>query len=337
MTFRDGRAEMLALDLPYIRRLMEAAKQHRTTIYAVAAMAALDDGVLTDDEEAALLALALVIVTLRREVQAFGNETTLLAAEVGTLAGSRGFDYAQREAQRVFGITLRYQPIHQPIGRYATAARIGGWPAEGEWLFRKVFGEQWQQGVGRGVAPGQRARMALDEALSAVFGDTRNPLRGVMTRRGIMTVHQSNMDTFRETAVEAWNVRELQAVKAEWRWRARLDDRTCVACIRKHGRRFAIDIPFRHSHAGCRCMPEVIRSDTPGVQTGDQWMRKQPLDTVQAMMGQEAGLLFHSGELELDDFVKGKRDKDFGVTYRQGSLDYAKRKAARRKERQRNG
>lgn len=334
MNYLDGRREMLSLDLPYLHRLLEVAKAHRAVIWAAIAAASAHDEQLTDDEEDALILLALVLLSLRREVQSFGNESMVLAQEVGGVARNAGYAYAVAQALKRTGITVRSMPIITPTSTAAIAERLGDWPDVAEDVYRTVFVAQWRSPASAQLPRKTRFIMAAQTALDHVFGSERDPARGQIVRRGITTVSQSNLDTFRETAVATWSARELQRNPLQWRWRAVLDGMACAACVRRHGTRYPLSYPFRHLHIGCRCMPELIESSAPDVTYGEEWLGKQTEHTQRRILGKEGARAYRAGEVKLSDFVRRSEDPMFGVTYRDGGIGYAKKKAERRKKRE---
>jgi hypothetical protein len=334
MTWQTGRADMLALDVPYLYRIQQEAKKHRAAIFAAAVAFTLQDGVITEDEEDALALLALLLLTVRTETSVFGSETVALSREVGMLASAQGFEYASEEARRRLHVLLRYRPIHQPIGSFATAARIGDWPDVAEEAFRIKFGEAWRK-LDQTQPMEWRIRQSAFSAIDFLYGTPDDATRGMLTRRAMMTIHQSNLDTFRETAVSAWDTKELTG--AQWRWRASLDGRACAACVQRHGQVYPLEHPFRHLHAGCRCMPELIPHNAAPIELGDDWFAKQPKHIQQRILGIGGSVLYREGQARLGDFVRRREDADFGITYHNGGAAYAKKKAERREKRKRKG
>lgn len=76
-------------------------------------------------------------------------------------------------------------------------------------------------------------------------------------------------------------------------------------------------------------MPElhIAGKDIEG---GEAWLKRQPLETAQNVLGKEAGIAFMAGEVRLSDFTRIRRSDRFGVTYTQGSYKRAKARAERR-------
>lgn len=332
MTWQQGRAEMLALDVPYLREITRIVSQNRVAVFAAAVAIANRDDDISDDEAAALVLLAWLLTAIRTTTADVGAQTTRLSAEVAQLAASAGFDYAASEAWRRMGVRLRYRPVGAPRYAFATAARIDAWPDVFDGIFREQFGLFWNSPTGQAMAPSMRLRQSALAAINFIYGTERDSTTGMLTRRALMTVHQTNLDTFRETAVAAWQ-QAPELAEDEWRWRAKLDDRTCSACIAKHGKRYPMHVIFEKLHAGCRCFPEVIPHDAPDIESGENWLARQPRERQEKVLGVGGAVLYREGEVRLTDFVRRVESEDFGTSYRHGGAAYAKRKAERREKR----
>ena len=68
---------------------------------------------------------------------------------------------------------------------------------------------------------------------------------------------------------------------AEWKWKARLDRRSCAYCIVRHGTVHPITTPLV-SHPNCRCMPVVA---TTKLVLGTDWLRSRSPHTLRRILG----------------------------------------------------
>lgn len=66
-----------------------------------------------------------------------------------------------------------------------------------------------------------------------------------------------------------------------WRWKARLDTRTCLFCLWMHGKTFPIGTQM-DSHPNCRCVP--VSPNRPYAM-GEDWLAKRSEDALHRIMG----------------------------------------------------
>lgn len=101
---------------------------------------------------------------------------------------------------------------------------------------------------------------------------------------------------------------------------AALDGRTCLACVALHGTRLEHGESLSDHYNG-RCtaigVTEFVRRD---IETGEEWLRRQPRDFQQDLMGGAAWRAWMARALELMDFVEEVNDPLFGEMIREASL-----------------
>lgn len=116
-----------------------------------------------------------------------------------------------------------------------------------------------------------------------------------------------------------------------WIWLSAKQTRTCAACLAMDGTFHEIDETMA-SHPNCRCtMRPALKNDPMRkVQTGKQWLDKQPPEAQDAVLGKAGGAAYRAGEVELQDFVKVTESADWGKTTTDGGVAFAKMNAARR-------
>jgi len=113
--------------------------------------------------------------------------------------------------------------------------------------------------------------------------------------------------------------RYAEAGVKEWIWLSAQDLRTCPACLALHGRRFKVDEPQR-GHPNCRCtMVPAIPGVDYGIESGEAWLRRQPLEVQEAILGKTGGALYRAGIVQLKDFAKFRED-DLGGMWVSRSL-----------------
>lgn len=100
-------------------------------------------------------------------------------------------------------------------------------------------------------------------------------------------------------------------------WRAALSDRTCGACLGRHGQYFRQYPTGWHVNCRCVAVPRISDAILPGTQSGryasgEQWLRKQDAATQRRIMrSNEAYDLFRDGE-PLSSFVGVRQSATWG-------------------------
>lgn len=182
-----------------------------------------------------------------------------------------------------------------------------------------------------GVATGKGPTWMLREARKAA----------TMPAWRLETLFRSEaMRAFRYATAEEF--RDNPAV-VRWRWVAKLDARTCPACIILHGQEFDLDEP-QDGHPRCRCVmvpitetwedilgkdAEGLKETSPGVETGREWLERQPDDVARAILGPAKWKAWKEGAITLDDMVTRDHSEEWGTMRREASLsEILKRKGA---------
>lgn len=113
-----------------------------------------------------------------------------------------------------------------------------------------------------------------------------------------------------------------------WRWISALSDRTCCACLAMHGTEHPLDEPME-SHPACRCAASPILRDIPTrtLPSGEQWLKEQPIETQQKVLGISGAQAFRTGEVQLSDFVRVSESKDWGKSVSDGGVAWARMQA----------
>lgn len=101
---------------------------------------------------------------------------------------------------------------------------------------------------------------------------------------------------------------------------AALDGRTCLACIALHGTRLELGESLQDHYNG-RCTAIGVTRFTPRrIETGEEWLRRQPRAFQERSMGGAAWRAWQQGAVELSDFVEEVTDPLFGEMIREASL-----------------
>lgn len=119
-------------------------------------------------------------------------------------------------------------------------------------------------------------------------------------------------------------------VLSGWYWVSAKQARSCAACLAMDGTFHPLSETLE-SHPACRCAMRPALKNVPmrSVPTGDQWLREQPADVQDAVLGKAGGMAYRAGEVELSDFVRVDESETWGRSIRDGGIGWARLNAAR--------
>lgn len=159
-------------------------------------------------------------------------------------------------------------------------------------------------------------------------------IRGSRTQTGIVNISRRSAETAVRTAIaHTANVARGEVIRRNKRviksveWVSTLDNRTTAVCRARDGQTWPVDEgPRPPAHAGCRSTTipvlkslremgikidqrngKKLRASMNGAVSSelnyDRWLRKQPVDFQDEVLGRSKAKLFRSGGLTLDRFV----------------------------------
>ena len=247
-----------------------------------------------------------------REFHRVQNHAAIVGAKHAADELPNGF--AEWSAQDLRAIVAALAP-DTPLTRHV--ANLGGEAAD---RLRHI--------ILTGVATGNGVPWMLREAQRAVT---------MPAWRLETLIRTESMRAFRYSSAEAF--RTNPAV-VRWRWVAKLDARTCPACVVLHGQEFDLDEP-QDGHPRCRCAmvpvteswedilgPSADGLDLPREETGREWLERQPDDVARAVLGPAKFAAWKEGAITLDDVVTQDHSPEWGSMRREASLsEILKRKA----------
>lgn len=243
------------------------------------------------------------------------RETARLAAGAPPTAYFPWQQLSTSAMQELVGNTARGGPLARLLAQI---------PAEG--------GEKVRQELIRGMATGANPRQVARRVKEALEGNLNRAL--TIARTETLRAHrQAALETYRQ------NPKTAQG----WYWNAFLGPRTCAACFAMHGTWHPLTETMG-THPNCRCtMIPALRSwaeitgdptikDTrPKLEKGEDWLRKQPEAFQAKVLGDRGAAAFREGKVELRDFVRTRRSKEWGVTRSTGTYNQAMESARRRR------
>lgn len=173
-----------------------------------------------------------------------------------------------------------------------------------------------QQALTRGLALGDSAQMTT-QVIRAL---------GVTRARAESLVRTETMRAARSATMAAY---EQSGVVTMVRWSASLSARTCGYCLSRHGKLFPLGTTMA-THPACRCSWSPYNPKwSDDWQSGESWLKEQPLTVQQDILGKLGAADFRAGNLQLSDFERTGFDKDWGPTGHFGGVEWARKQATK--------
>lgn len=249
-------------------------KQQEALLKSVRALAKDAYAKLTRDLDGNLEALA--------KAQAeFGNRSLADAAE---LAGEEGVEVTTRQvsSSSVYA-AARARPLN---GRF-----LRDWVSDLEPAAR------------RRLTQALRISFTEGESLTAAIRRVRKAI--LVNRRGAEALVRTSV-THIASAVDTEIAKANRDVIEAIEWVAVLDTRTTAICASRHGKRYPVDSgPRPPAHVRCRSTVTQILQGLPPPDrpTYREWLRRQPSEVQDEILGKKRAQAFRSGEVDIERFV----------------------------------
>ena len=234
--------------------------------------------------------------------------------EVATLAGAEA-----EFALRLAGVRINPTPFATfsplpPIEQIVAA--VNARPFQGRFL------RGWLDGAEEGAAARVRDAVRQGFVEGRPSEDIVRLIRGTKAaqyRDGILETNRRGAEAMVRTAMThtanvaaqaAWEA-NADIVKA-WRFVATLDARTTLICAGLHGKEFALGTgPQPPRHVNCRSTSIPVLDPIEGVAAFElpsyqAWLRAQPVEVQNDILGVTKARLFRDGGLSVDRFVDNK-------------------------------
>lgn len=163
----------------------------------------------------------------------------------------------------------------------------------------------------KGMAPAARKRM--DRALRISFAEGESIGRAITRMKREININRKSAAAVIRTANTHISNSAQQAsaeansdIVGEVEWRSILDSRTTPICASRDGQRYPIDSgPRPPAHIGCRSIVIEVLKDFPPPQrqTYGDWLKDQPADVQNDVLGPTRGKLFREGKYTVKQFV----------------------------------
>lgn len=185
--------------------------------------------------------------------------------------------------------------------------------------FQGRFLKDWLKEAEDGAAKRVRETIRqgfIDGTPTAKIVQTIRGTKAAQYQDGILQASRRGVEAMVRTAVtHTANVAHDEVFKANSdivkavRWTSVLDGRTTLVCISRSGHEYPVDKgPRPPAHVNCRSIMVPIVDDIPGVKPFDppsyqDWLRDQPAEFQDDVLGPARGILFRSGKFTVDKFV----------------------------------
>jgi SPP1 gp7 family putative phage head morphogenesis protein len=190
-------------------------------------------------------------------------------------------------------------------------------------------------GFGRVAAEKARRDLLLGVTLGEHPTKVARRLRqslNVTNSRAVLIARTEQLRAYREGTRTYYQ--NNKHVVEKWIWSASLSKRTCAACWALHGREFDTDERMP-THPACRCsmVPKTktwkelgfpnVKESRPQFESGEDAFAKQPESIKKAVLGPNAYAAYQNGDVSLNDFIHVDHSREWGTTFRRGSLHNA--------------
>lgn len=189
--------------------------------------------------------------------------------------------------------------------------------------------------VRMGVIEGETVDQVIRRIRGTQAGRYQDGLILGLQRRSAEALARTAIAHVVQTAREAVYEDNTDVIKA-LKWHATLDMRTSLICISRDGKLYQIGAgPRPPAHPNCRStMIPVVKSwqelglnlkdapegtrasmngQVPASVTYATWLKRQPVDFQNEVLGQEKGILFRKGALTVDQFVNERTGRAFSL------------------------
>lgn len=174
-----------------------------------------------------------------------------------------------------------------------------------------------ESAIRQGLVQGETVQQIVQRVRGTRAMSFRDGVLGITTRQAEAVVRSAVIHASTQARLVFFE-QQADLLKG-LQWVSTLDSRTCPTCGALDGRVFPLDKGSRPpAHVNCRCTltpvlkqrlplaPGERASSTgpvPDTLTFPQWLRKQPRDIVEDMLGVTRADLFLKGRLKITDFV----------------------------------
>lgn len=253
--------------------------------------------------------------SIHTEMAKWSDQATRSMAALQTTAVHTGVDVAGSIA-KLAGSPLQGRVYSQAFERWVSAIqptsplRLISLPRY-EARIRQSIIQRMTQGIGNGRAP----RSIVREILRDVgITDPDSPVQA----RLMTLVRTESLRAYRGASMDTMEQLRERGIVSGYVWLAKLDVRTCPACVARHGQYF--EVPPGDHHPNCRCVlsPLVDPAIVPGGgwhgQTGPEWFAEQSEEVQRRMLISDARYDAYAAGTPLSEMVSVRHSDVWGNT-----------------------
>jgi len=197
--------------------------------------------------------------------------------------------------------------VENMVGLTTTGSPLSSVLADASRGAPERLGQELINSIALGRNPIETARLAVRRGLGPTF--TR--MRTIARTEQLRVYRQVSLATYSHSGV----VDEYRRLSAR-------DSRVCPACLFADGRTYPISKPFaEHPQGRCTTIPVIRGHKAPEFETGEQWFKKQNVETQKKILGNTRYDLWKGGKVkQLGDFIEETHDDDWGDSMTTRSL-----------------
>ena len=250
-------------------------------------------------------------------------ETAQQSSAVVTGAARRLVELSMTDAAALIGAQL---PAAWPLSRPAKpeldaiVQRATTQITSRMWALSDEASEAMRRRLIQGVAAGRNPR----ETARLMVRDMEGDFDGGLARAQVIA-RTETIDAYRAGA-KAQHEANADVLQG-WVWLANLSERTCPSCVAMHGTEHALDEPGPLDHPQGRCSrmplvkPELVPgAPTPKVESGTEWLERQPEGVQRSVLGPRRFDLWARGDYPVSRWAVRRESPDWRASYGPGPI-----------------
>jgi len=231
-------------------------------------------------------------------------------------AASLAIDHAvgaiNASAQEVGAMSVQFNrlpvaAVENMVGSTTTGSPLSSVLADASQGAPERLGQELINSIALGRNPVETARLAVRRGLGPTFTRMRTIARTEQLR------------VYREVSLATYS---HSGVVDEYRRLSARDSRVCPACLFSDGRTYPISKPFaEHPQGRCTTVPVIRGYKAPAYETGEEWFKRQNVDTQKKILGNTRYDLWREGKVKnLGDFIEETHNDEWGDSMTTRSL-----------------
>ena len=251
-------------------------------------------------------------------------ETAQQSSAVVTGAARRLVELSMTDAAALIGAQL---PSNWPLNRPAKpeldaiVQRATTQITSRMWALSDEASEAMRRRLIQGVAAGRNPR----ETARLMVADVQDDFDGGLARAQVIA-RTETIDAYRAGA-KAHHEANRDVLRG-WMWLASLTVHNCPSCVAMHGSVHDLDEagPLDHPQGRCSRMP-LVRTDLvpglpqPTVETGPEWLKRQPEGVQRSVLGPRRFDLWKAGDYPVSRWATRRENPDWRPSYSPGPIN----------------